>query len=188
MELQIRNVITHTIRKEDSELNLLHDKGIFFLPELAITYLVGKELVKNAEKVFNCSVENWWPETRVAPDFGPVDLVIKLRNNLKFLFEFKVRSNIKTYGDDIEKLLKIKSRLGSESDKYHMYFCGLMDCFAGDEINQNKVIAGIENRFTNQIKRVAEQNHFFDYFTTKDHAVQYMNKTMSCVIGLWSVG
>ncbi len=62
ISLKIRDVIISVIQREDEEINSLHNKGIFFLPELAITYLIGKELVKKSYEIFNSKIVNWYPE------------------------------------------------------------------------------------------------------------------------------
>lgn len=179
--VKLKDTITSTIRKEDLELYQLHNKGIFFLPELAVTYLVGKAILFNSERIFGCKVKEWISENRVRPDLGPTDLVLKLENNTTVIFEFKTRRHTKNFINDINKLA------GIESSNYVKFFCALIDCYAGEEFNGNKTIEVIEKEVGTKITRVVEQNKFFDYFTTKDHAVQYSHKQMSCVIGLWQV-
>ena len=179
--IKLKDAIVSTIRKEDLELYQLHNKGIFFLPELAITYLVGKSIMVNSKKIFGYKVIDWVPETRVEKGLGRSDLILELENGLKLIFEFKVRCDTKKYIADINKLLNVKSA------KYLKFFCALMDCYAGEELINNKTVNIIEKEFDGRISRVVEENKYFDYFTTKDHAIQYSKKQMSCVIGLWEI-
>lgn len=120
ISLNIRNVIFNTIQREDQELLNLHNKGIFFLPELAITYLIGKELVQNSEVVFGCKVLQWYTEYGLGLR-SPIDLIIILENEKKYLFEFKTRQKSKSYIKDINKLSEF------DSDVYEKFFGAFID-------------------------------------------------------------
>ncbi|MGD8781486.1 MAG: hypothetical protein PVH88_21285 [Ignavibacteria bacterium] len=179
--IELKDTIVSAIRGEDLQLFDLHKKGIFFIPELAVTYLVGRAIVKNSYQIFGEEVKNWIAEHRIQDDVGPNDLILTLESNVKVVFEFKTRpKDIYRYLKDIEKLSKIND------DNVIKIFCGLMEYVSGTEYNDD-FIKMFEDKAKVPLHRIVEDNKFFDYFTTKDHAIQNYDKQMCCVVGLWKV-
>ena len=174
-DLRLKNTIVNALRKEDLELSQIHNKGIFFLPELAITYIVGKAIMLDAEKIFGVQVEEWKSDCKSNETKERTDLILKLANEKILFFELKKRCNAKDYADAINRLKKIPS----DSFKF---FCAVMDCDAGKEIKQTEEQ---EIKFGNEVKRIVDGNKFFDYFTTRD--LKYNDKQICCVVGLWQV-
>ena|SRR5690606_10717431 len=174
ISLNIKDSIINTIKRENEELGSLHNKGVFFLPELTISYLVGKDLVKNAIEIFNSKIKNWYPEYTVGSR-GPSDLYIELENNNKYVFEFKTRQTSESYISDIKKLIELDS-------SFEKYFCAFIDCFENIAPNDKRIL-NTENIIGESITRVSIDNSF-NYFVTKDHA---RVKNVVCIVGLWKI-
>ena len=175
VSLKIRKLIQDVIENEYKALAKLNlDKGIFFLPELGLTYLIGKALVKNAVDVFGCEVKNWDPEWGMGSG-KPFDLVITLTNDKVYLFEFKIRQKSKSYIKDINKLRAIDLEM-------EKYFCAFIDCPLENYPNPLRV-KEVEASVGEFIERVCDDD-FFPGFDTIDH--YYKNK-LECVFAMWKV-
>ncbi len=175
ISLKIKDTILDVIKREDEEMNNLHNKGIFFLPELAITYLIGKELVRKSVEIFKSNIVNWYPEYSLGRG-RPFDLVLILENDKKYVFEFKTRQTSESYIEDINKLHKL------DSSEHEKYFCAFVDCFEKISPNDERITT-VENSCGTIIERVSEDNSF-KIFKTKDHA--RVNQVV-CVLGLWKI-
>lgn len=174
--LNIRNLIFDVIKKEDSDLAELNkNKGIFFLPELGLTYMIGKALVKNAVDVFGCDVKSWDAEWGLGI-ISPIDLVIELENNVKYLFEFKTRQKSASYINDIRKLRNISLQ---NTEKY---FCAFIDCPL-EYFPHPKRIKSVEYDIGKFIERVSEEE-FFKSFDAIDH---YNGKKLKCIFAMWRI-
>lgn len=176
VSLKIRDVIQSVIENEDSELRKLNlNKGIFFLPELGLTYLIGKELVKNAVDVFGCEIKSWDPEWGMGSG-KPFDLVITLENRKIYLFEFKTRQKSASYINDIRKLKNI------DQDNVEKYFCAFIDC-PNKNLPEPIRVKDVERDCGEFIVRITNEK-YFESFETIDH---YKLKPINCVFAMWKV-
>ncbi len=178
---ELKRTIFAALKREDKELSNLHNKGIFLLQELAVNHLIGKAIVEKGKQIFNKEIDTWIFEEKIQSNLNRSDIVITFNDNYKVVIEVKTRFKLKKYFDDIDKLYQIRDK------KIMKIFCGLMDFEVGKVNEENKKLKMFEERFPDRITRIVEDDKFFDYFTTKDHASKNADKQMCCVVGLWVV-
>jgi len=107
----IFNVIKRVIIQEEITLKNLCNKGIFFMPEIALAYAIGKEIYINRELVFGNNEVEWLREVTFQDAGGPSDLVFRLptfdKNYLYWNIEFKIAGTKDSYINDIKKLKRL---------------------------------------------------------------------------------
>lgn len=178
--IKIKNIIAAVAEREDRDL-FPFKKGIFFLPEHAFSYLVGKEIVRHSMEIFGCEVKSWKTECN-DPGSGRSDLVLEFESRNSIVFEFKSRYLPYTkrgYIKDIQNLSDI------DSSKYTRYFCALLDCIDDSMVCRN--ISEIENILPDTLNSIIEPDNNFYSFKTLDHSNLYKDKEIICVIGLWEI-
>ncbi len=153
------------------------NKGIFFMPELALSYKVGLSLIQNQKEIIGN--DGWDAEREMKLHAaGPTDLILKNESSDKdIIFEFKVRGKYKgpnSYFADIEKLHK------HPSDKYIKYFCALVDAFENANQNDGRIIE-VNKKYKDLIAWKPDQFH---YFKTIEHLYE---KQIVCVVALWQI-
>jgi hypothetical protein len=120
----IFNIIKRVIKQEEAELKALCGKGIFFMPEIALVYSIGKEIYINRELVFGNNDVEWLREVTFTNAGGPSDLVFQLPTfDEKYLYwniEFKIAGTKEGYLNDIEKLNRL-------DDDHEGLFCAITD-------------------------------------------------------------
>ena len=103
---KISDLIVDVARKEDLILRRV-GKGILLIPELAFTYLVGRQIALYAESIFGTNNVSWKPETTITSDSGRTDLVFDVRDRKGIAIEFKIGGMGESYIRDIDKLKAI---------------------------------------------------------------------------------
>ena len=120
----IFNVIKRVILQEEITLKTLCDKGIFFVPEIALAYAIGKEIYINRELIFGNNDVEWLREVTFDKAGGPSDLVFKLPTfddkNLFWNIEFKIAGTKESYLNDINKLRRLPN-------DHEALFCAITD-------------------------------------------------------------
>ena len=117
--------IFETIAREDRELNEAFGEGIFFAPELYISFVVGKALMKHQVPIFGAKCQ--WKRELNLGNGGPSDIIIETVFKESVLelhvLELKVRNTLGSYVDDINKLKKLTNL----DIPTHAYFLSLTD-------------------------------------------------------------
>ncbi len=158
-------------RKEDEKLRKVR-KGIFYMPELAFAYSVGKDLYDASRQIFGKSAVDWQREIVIGHG-GPSDLVIRFTSGKDLVIEFKMRETWGKYIADIEKL---ESLDGSEYDRM---FVALVDASLSRAAEDVRIVS-IQRRFS-RLKRLGN-GEFQSFHTLQDG---YLNREVLCVIAAW---
>jgi hypothetical protein len=168
--LAIRDEIISFTENEDQVLRDKFNRGIFFMPELAFVYGLGKTIALRAAKIFPGRKVEWEREIKVGQG-GPCDLILDIADVGRIVFEFKICGTMESYFQDVEKL---KFQVGDHATRL---FCALSNVFQKD-LPADDRIKKMEQNYT-YIKRVGELHNFptWDSYSTPVH----------CVIGLWVV-
>jgi hypothetical protein len=120
-------------RSEDQDLLTLCDQGIFFMPELAYAFAVGRQVMACKTELFPAASSVTWQREIVLNATGPTDLVLTLEPVGKVLIEFKVSGKAPSYVSDVDKLL----RTGGDDLRI---FCALID-YIGDPDERPSILA-----------------------------------------------
>ncbi len=155
------------IAKEEDEILKKFGKGIFFIPELAFSYKLGKELGKVGHKHYNDF--KWNREVKIGKE-GPSDLVFDI-NNEKVVIEVKMISMFDKYKKDIDKLKQIDDK------NIRKIFIALIDTYRGEEELDYKIIE--MNKLNLKPLKMP-----FDQIKSK---YSPHNKPVSCIISIWEV-
>ncbi len=124
---KLANAILDLVRKENEILISGFQKGIFDCPELALVYMLGKELATDSIEHFGTGYQ-WVRETNFGQG-GPTDLAFVAEDETFpiLLFEFKMDDTYHVYANDIKKLRKpLTGKYASQ--EAHKFFCGLKWC------------------------------------------------------------
>lgn len=90
--------------KENDQLMSLYGFGIFYMPELAFVYEIGKQMAERRVELFGSEKYQWVRECNYG-NGGPTDLsFISTNEKVLYLFEFKLDDKIQKYHNDIKKL------------------------------------------------------------------------------------
>lgn len=177
MESIIKNIYKEIVSvavSEDGILKKICGKGIFFMPELALIFQVGKSIFTNYDKIFQEKGWEWEREYKVEPE-GPSDLILNnLNSKRKIIIEFKIKNTYHSYIKDVEKLSRING------DNNTKLFCALMDVFSNDMFNDKRFIE-FEKRTENLVERIPKE---FDFFTTLYSNYKHH---VACLVGMWKV-
>lgn len=165
----IREAAVAVARREDAELHTLTGGGVFDVPELAFSYLVGKDLVGRHQGSGPEDVE--WDQERVLGNGGPTDLVFRAGGAKPLAVEFKVGGTWPSYVRDVEKLALL------DPAGYERVFCALVDAFARDGASDVR-IAKLETSCRGRIEVVGTPT----VIPTR-HA-RYAAPIV-CVVGVW---
>lgn len=167
-EKLLYDTIYKTLIEEDEEFTSLSDQGIFYAPELYIALLLGKEIKKMENKIFNSNV-TWIRETDLG-NGGPTDFAFKIEDSI-IAFELKLRQTVHAYRSDVEKLKKL--------DQNHTkYFIALADSWERDQDNDGRIKA-LEKDYP-EIRRISN----FKSFETKQD--RYVG-AITCTVCVWKV-
>ena len=167
--------VTDLARKEDEKLRKVR-KGIFYMPELAFAYSVGKHLYYASRQIFGKSAVDWQREVVIGHG-GPSDLVIRLKSGKDgkdLVIEFKMRETWGKYIADIEKL---ESLDGSEYDRM---FVALVDASLSRAAEDVRIVS-IQRRYS-RLKRLGN-GEFQSFRTLQDGHL--MDREVLCVIAAW---
>ena len=171
---RIAETIHHVAMREDVELSELVNEGIFFVPELAFAYAVGKKIMEDRERVFSGAPVKWRREIDLG-NGGPTDLVFQYKDGKRIAFEFKISGKPSAYLGDIRKL----SNLPAENTA--RIFCALVVAFEKDR-REDLRIQAVQRFQDEQIHPLLDP---FPFFSTKQRRYQ---SPIACVVGIWSVG
>jgi hypothetical protein len=167
----ILSTIINVVDQEEATLRLA-DKGIFFIPELALAYIVGKEIYFNRKSVLLDENYKWIREQKLGP--GIVDLMFDNGND-KIVIEFKILNKEGEFERDIIKLKKMP-------DNCLKLFCALEDVFerGKDEVT-NRRIFRIKKRYEESLIKIGK-----DYSFPTSLKVMYKQDVV-CFVELWRV-
>jgi hypothetical protein len=187
----IFNIIKRVIKQEEAELKALCGKGIFFMPEIALAYAIGKEIYINRELVFGNNDVEWLREVTFDKAGGPSDLVFKLPTyDDKYLFwniEFKVADTKDSYLNDINKLKRLP-------DDHEGLFCAITDSwlnkpderasiFADESLiainYSNSISFETITKYTNQIEARVHFGLVKGFKVSHDHILPEINPNAS---------
>ena len=172
---RIAGTIVEIARREDLVLRRL-GKGIFFMPELAFAYMVGREIALHAGDVFGTTDIRWRREIELVKEAGITDLFFETGRNEGIAIEFKVRGRSDEYRADIDKLRTLRAaRPGCKA-----VFCALVDVFC-DTLEKDPRVAGLGGDAG--LRRLPHERPF-EFFTTVDDAYQ---KPVCCMVAVWEV-
>ena len=165
----IHKLIIETIENEAKFLKRI-EKGIFYLPERALVYLIARKIKEDSE--LGKHISNFEFEKR------RVDLTLKTEKFGEILIEFKIRGrwydNARgSYSRDIEKLEKV---LNGDI----RIFYALIDT-APHELENDERIVNIEKKFKGRIERMPKGRPFLAFTSTLD------NQKRTCIIGCWKI-
>ena len=123
----VRNKIIDVTLKEDEILQRI-GKGIFYMPELAFAYTVGKEIYLNRKRIFDNQEVEWLRESKIKRQGEHAneifDLIFEIGKNTidnTIVIEFKMPDKKDKYKMDIEKLHRIQNL----PVNYTKIFCAL---------------------------------------------------------------
>lgn len=185
---RLAGVICQVAQEEDRDLQPL-GKSIFFVPEVAFAYLVGKALADKA--LAKVSVEarrvfadlEWVRERSVDGKLGPSDLVLRPKSATSvkpIVVEFKAYdAPTMKIKDDIRKLRQISS-------DYDRLFCILMNASA-HSLDRHLHIQTVEKESGEPAPRRVYE------FASKEYAFETAKRDKRggpcwwCVVGLWQM-
>jgi hypothetical protein len=170
----IKELIADVVKREEEELSALN-KGIFFCPERAIVYLIGKRISQHRDRIFENPNEITWDMERVLGNKGPSDLVFLKGNTPLLVMEFKIDETYEKYVNDIVKLHTLKMYQPSK------VFCALIDAFERDGESDIRIQRTEELAKKNGIgiKRIKP----WPTFRTK----HWCKSQVICIIAMWEV-
>jgi len=135
---EINKQILEVAEKENKQLmqiansDLNSELGIFHMPELAFAYECGKQIMQNANNIFENNIPQWCREFDLG-NGGPSDLVFNFNDGYKIVIEFKMRDTAEAYLRDLAKLSKLND------EKIIKLFCAVIDVFPKDLENDGRV-------------------------------------------------
>lgn len=154
--------------QENQQLSKL-GKGIFFMPELALAYLIGKDIAEHQNDIFGSTSFNWQREIKGAG--GLTDIILEYDNSKKVYIELKMSNTYHSYEKDIIKLSQIKEA------KCIKLFCALIDVFKSVGPNDER-IKNMDSLVS--IKKVLQSEPF-------DTKYDRYSQDMQCIVGIWQV-
>lgn len=169
---KIEKEIYLVAKKEDYSLRMTIGRGLLQLPvpELAIVYLIAKQLTKKSKDIFGTETISWSTNKDIGS--GLTDLIIRTGVNT-YAIEFKVGGSPSSYEDDIAKLFRLKD------GNLTRLFCAIMDSWA-DDLDSHPRMVYVDKIRKYSVSRVSRQ--FKSFKTSSGSAPQ------RCIVGLWEVG
>ncbi len=164
-----------TIAKSDAKRGVNSKIGIFHMPELAFAYECGKQIMQNANQIFENNIPKWCRELVLDKKAGPTDLVFVFNDGQKIAIEFKMRDTGDAYHKDLVKLSDIKDL------KVTKMFCAIIDTFEKDVLPDGRITKindFSENGF--KVKSVGDLKSF------KTNQTWYANN-VSALVGIWKL-
>ncbi len=149
---KLAETIFDVIKAEHEDLEK-HGEGIFFCPELALAYLIGKKIDENKRNVFGTEKKVIWQRERDLGNGGPSDIIFADADNGHIpvlVIEVKIRSRSDLYRGDIEKLIK----LNEEYPCCKKIFCALVDVFKDGNKRDGRVDTIDEWVSNHKVKRI----------------------------------
>jgi len=143
--------------------------GIFNMPELGFAYECGKQIMQNANEIFEGNIPEWSRETQLE-NGGLTDLVFSFNDGTKIAIEFKMRDTSDAYISDIKKLSEIKN------NQVTKIFCAIVDTMEKDLPYDGRV------RNINEDERTKEL--YLESFKTNQ---SWYKSNVYALIGLWIV-
>jgi len=168
----LKSVIFRTAEHEDRELNVICDKGLFFMPELAFAYIVGKEIAKNREQIFGEAGYEWSRENTLE-EYGLATVIFESKDAAKssILIQFKMRDTYLSYINDIKDLRK------QEVGKYRKLFCAVVEVF---EQQHDAYFRSLKEAFGSEATLIGTTRPFYTWSDKYKQQIVY-------IIGLWDV-
>lgn len=159
--------ILEIVERENQYLKELN-KDIFFIPELALSYQIGKAVVSNPS-IFNSYKYKWFREKKYV-NYGLADVIFELPElNHTLVVEFKMDGSYKRdYLQDIIKLRKLKGK------DFTKLFCSLKWVYA-EEVDE--IIDKMKHTF---------EAGLIDHKAI-DIYISGNNRHNQCLISLWQV-
>lgn len=120
----ISDAILGFAKEENKTLETLN-LGIFYIPELAFAYQMGKLIALSGKEYLSADTYRWVRETDLG-NWGPTDLIFlnEDKNLPSYAIEFKLDDTYHAYTADIKKL-KMPFKQPWDSYTWKKYFCAL---------------------------------------------------------------
>lgn len=163
----------------DKILYKIANEGIFFMPELAFAYAVGKAVMEKKTDIF-CGRKITWCREESLGNGGPTDLIFKYEEGEKgcIAIEFKLRDTDESYGKDLDKLSNLDSNVPTTR-----IFCALIDVYEDFERRKKDArLILMENYDKAHLVPLTKQR--IEFKTTQSRH----GSDISCVVGVWVVG
>ena len=167
----LKKIIFRAAEHEDRDLNVICDKGIFFLPEMAFAYIVGREIARNAEQVFEDKKYNWVRENTL-DELGMATAIFEAADPAEqsILIQFKMRDTYLSYLNDIKDLRKQKS-------DYRRLFCAVVEVF---EQQYDEYFRSLKEAFGREANFIGTTRPFYTWSDRYKQQIVY-------IIGLWEI-
>ncbi len=178
MERYIQNItdkIVQVAKEENRKLlsiasnKLNSELGIFQMPELAFAYECGKQIMQNANEIFEENIPEWCRELDLG-NGGPTDLVFILDDGQKIAIEFKMRNTGDAYIGDLNKLSNIND------GEVIKLFCAIVDTMEKDLPYDGRVSKINEDKRTEKL-----------YINSLKTNQTWYKSDVYALIGIWKV-
>ncbi len=165
--------IEAAVSNEENALKEL-DLGIFRMPELALSYLAGRNIARAIRRDSRYEMLTWAREMSLGAS-GPCDLVLLRGKEPECVVEFKMADGSEAYMSDIMKL----QQLGPVPIKI---FCALVDAFSKKGVKDERIVRLEDetNRAGIPVRRIGSWKPF------KTAQTRYASP-VSCVIAIWQL-
>lgn len=169
IDKKIFDSIKNTAILIDENLKLLCNKGIYFAPEIYLTFCIGQKIMENREDIFGTNNKEWLREKDLG-NGGPSDIVFSSEDGKPFIvIELKLRDTYQSYEDDIKKLLNLQGN-------FTKYFCVFLDSFSK---SNDERLTNLENNYKEKLIKVG-------HFSFKTWNNWYQNQVY-CNLNLYRV-
>lgn len=131
IERGIFQCIAYTALRMDLENFKLNGSGIYFSPELQISFEIGKQIFLFRDKIFRDFLEDGvtidWKREEKIPGNTIFDIIFEIKNNggdliKRFVIELKLRTTIHKCLNDVKKIQAL-------DELNHGLFCVMSDGF-----------------------------------------------------------
>jgi len=130
IERGIFQCIAYTAIRMDLENFGLNDSGIYFSPELQISFEIGKQIYLFRDKVFREYINEGatieWRREEKIPGNTIFDIMFDIKKNGEFVERFVIELKLRT---TIDKCLNDIRKLQALGDENHKFFCVFSDTF-----------------------------------------------------------
>lgn len=173
------DVASDVARREDRTLHDLTATGVFFMPEIAYAYAVGKEMTHRARALFPGERVEWQRELDLKGG-GPTDLVLRVGERRPLAVEFKLPAPWPKYVADIAKLRRVHDH---HPGRYDLAFCALMDASEAAGVEAGR-IDEFEQAIAREGRVVMDRVGPLTPFPTRS---PHYKSDLVAIVGVWRV-
>ena len=169
----LKKTIFKVAEHEDRDLNGICDKGIFYMPDLAFAYIVGKEIARNADTVFE-GLKYTWSREYTLDEYGVAAAIFEAQDpaHQSILIQFKMRDTFLSYINDIKDLRRQK-----QEGQYRKLFCAVVEVF---EQQYDEYFRSLKEAFGREANLLGTTRPFYTWSDKYKQQLVY-------IIGLWEV-